>query len=261
MRISLRPGNTPGSGSCAESNTPSLIWHTRTGPLPGSGVNEMYPAGTGLPLNVTVPEICAICGLEEQPAARAIAATSAAPPSARRARPCMGNSCRGDASPVVAQHLAGDRGRGPLPGQGADAGADGPATAVGQAGDHDVAVQGLQAAVVALVRPRVALDAAGVDHAAVPVLAEVRIGPRAGTGVEVARSPVRVVEHGVVPPGVPVRGGRVAGERQRRARGPVGPVGKRGGLAAAGPDGPGDRPRGQSRGRVRVRVLRPGTER
>src|SRR5207248_4252646 len=58
--------------------------------LPASGVNEIHPAGTGLPRNETVPEIWAICGPDEgQPAART---STAAPPTSRRTRPRIGDT-------------------------------------------------------------------------------------------------------------------------------------------------------------------------
>src|SRR5436853_388776 len=78
-----------------------------------------------------------------------------------------------------------------------------PAAAVGQAGVHDPAVQALQPPVVAAAgRERAALDAARVDHAAVPVLAELRVAARPDAGVGAVE--VRVVPPEVVGVGVAV---------------------------------------------------------
>ena len=76
----------PGVGSFDESYTPSLIWHDPHLPLlPGSGVKEMYPAGTGLPLNVTFPDIWASFGSDEHPTAIIRTAASAEPASTTHA--------------------------------------------------------------------------------------------------------------------------------------------------------------------------------
>src|SRR6516165_5207593 len=97
----------PGCPSLDESYPPSLIWQTRTDPLPDSGVNEIHPAGTGSPLNVTRPESWAIGGWEEQPTARA---RTAAPPSSRRIRPRIGRLLEGDGLPVGGHDLPAGRG-------------------------------------------------------------------------------------------------------------------------------------------------------
>src|SRR5207237_9154390 len=92
-----------------------------------------------------------------------------------------------------------------LPGGRKDRGIHRPDTAVGQAGVHDAAVQALQPPVVAAAgRERAALNAARVDHAAVPVLAELRVAarPEAGVGrVEVRVVPPVVLVGGAVAPG------------------------------------------------------------
>src|SRR5262249_47257953 len=155
------PGEMPGSRSSAVLYTPSLSCATLTCPrlpLLASGMNEMYPAGTGCPLNVTVPESCPNLASLEQPAAIPRIVTKYRGTLSRKRR--IG---RGSIIPVAPRsqavlRVADDRPRG-----GADGRADRTGTAVRQGGDHHVAVQRLQPAVVAAGGQRVSLNAAGVD--------------------------------------------------------------------------------------------------
>src|SRR5262249_159718 len=86
IRMVVAPGTKPELDPETILKTPSLIWTTRIWPrlaLVVSGMKEMYPAGTGLPLNVTVPEICPSFGSLEQPTA------IASSPSRHARRPAL----------------------------------------------------------------------------------------------------------------------------------------------------------------------------
>jgi hypothetical protein len=87
IRITVGPGEMPGSDSMAVSYTPSLICATFTLPrLPAlaSGMNDTYPAGTGFPLNVTLPDSWPSFTCLEQPGPAArIAARQANRPTIR----------------------------------------------------------------------------------------------------------------------------------------------------------------------------------
>ena len=146
--------------------------------------------------------------------------------------------------------------------QGADGSVHSADAAVGQAGDHDAAaVQGLQPAIVAAMGNARRLDAAGIDHAAVPVLAEVRIAPRSGASIQVVGCTIGGVEHRAVPPGVAVGSRGVIVRRQRSGRCTVGPGGIRRVAAAAGPDAPGHRAGGEPRRGRGTGKVRPGAKR
>src|SRR5204862_3536532 len=100
-------------------------------------------------------------------------------------------------------------------------------------------------AIVAAQRNRVALNAAGVDDAAIPVLAEVGIAARANT-VGVGGIRQGHVEGRVVPPGVPAGGRGVERGRNRGSARAVAPVAVGGITAAAGPDAPSDGASGET---------------
>src|SRR5207249_8932516 len=125
--------------------TPSLICATLTCPrLPfvASGMNEMYPAGTGCPLNVTVPESCPRFASWEHPPV--IPETTNKYTLSRKRR-----NSRLSIIPVAPRSQAVLRVADDRPRRGADGGTDGSGTTVRQRGDHHVPVQGLQPAIVA----------------------------------------------------------------------------------------------------------------
>src|SRR5262249_15763793 len=126
--------------------------------------------------------------------------------------------------PFTAEYLPAIGRANSLPRSCTDPGGQQADTAVGQAGDHDAAVQGLETTLITHMRNGIRLDAAGVDHAAVPVLPKIGVGARTGAGIGVVRIAVGLVEQRAVPPGVAVRTGRVVGRGQRRGRGTVLPV-------------------------------------
>src|SRR5207302_2038802 len=97
-----------------------------------------------------------------------------------------------------------------------------------------------------------ALNSAGIDDAAVPVLPEVGVAPRAGTVVRGSRRAVRRIEQRAIPPGISVGAVDVGRRGQRSGVGPVGPGTVRRVPAAAGPNAPGYGAGGQTGGSARI---------